>query len=148
MGTDRHMMIKRLDNWPTLMYKAIDAKQNQPFIWGMYDCCLFVCDVIFAMTGTDMAYKFRDRYSTKEEAYALLRKLTKKRGMVQSINKICEEFGVAEISPTHIQRGDVVTITTELGDTLAICDGDQVLAMGVKGVVALPAKNIKRAWRI
>ena len=59
------------------------------FAWGTNDCCLFVCDVILAMTGTDLGEDYRGEYSTAEEAAALISEATGGGGVEELAEQIC-----------------------------------------------------------
>jgi len=127
------------------MYEAIEAKRTQPFIWGTYDCCLFVCDIILAITDVDLAADFRGNYDSQEGANKLSG-LANKRTLREFIDRMAENCGVEPIPPEMAGRGDVALFDSELGETLGIFDGHQILRMGYEGVIAVPRSVARCAW--
>jgi hypothetical protein len=131
-----------------MMYAAIEAKQTQPFVWGMYDCSLFVADVVFAFTGVDVALELRGAYSSRDEAEGLIKKHTKTKKLSRLMRQLAQAHGMEEIRPAMAGRGDVMLFPSDLGETLGLCDGHQIIAMGYEGVKAFPRTLATRAWRI
>ena len=64
--------MERIEGWEIRLDDFIKSRQNQKFQWGVHDCCLFACDAIREITGEDIAYYFRGKYKTKDEAYLML----------------------------------------------------------------------------
>jgi len=140
--------MNRVENWPSIMYAAIDYKRTQPFVWGKWDCCLFVCDIVYAFTGVDMAENFRGRYDSRKEANALMKRGRRKVSMEEFIDDMARRYGAEPIPIPMAGRGDVALFETELGETLGIFDGVNVLTMGYNGMIALPRTVALKAWRI
>ena len=49
--------------------------KTRRFKWGELDCCLFSANIVEELYGIDFAEKFRNKYSTEEEAFILVKKL-------------------------------------------------------------------------
>ena len=139
-------MIRHTD-WSSRFYHALHEKKYQPFQWGTTDCLLFCADMIREITGTDLAKDVRGKYDSLEGACHFLKSFAGG-GMIQAIEKIAEEAEAPEIPPLSAQRGDVVIIETGLGDTLAVCIGEDVMSVGPHGAVKVPLTEAKKAWRI
>jgi len=141
-GTD----LERDDQWPLLLDNAIRSFYGTPFEWGVHDCCISVCDVVYAMTETDLASEFRGYRGIKEAAEIL-----KDNGGVEGIAEtMAQMYNLPEITPAFAQRGDVVLLNLPPhGDTLGIVspDGD-IIASGEKGWQHVSIEFCKRAWSI
>ena len=116
-------MIRR-EGWELKLDDFIKSRQNEKFQWGIHDCCLFACDAMREMAGVDVAYYFRDKYTTKDEAYQLLNQFGGG-GLVETAEKLAKEFDLAEIEMGFAGRGDVVlcnvpTVINEELPTLGI----------------------------
>ena len=60
----------------TNMAGVIDLAERHmsgPIVWGTNDCCTGVCDIFRARHGFDPMLKFRGTYSTRFEAYDVIR---------------------------------------------------------------------------
>ena len=104
--------MKRYIDWQVRFLRFTELLKAVPFEWGKYDCCLFAGNAVLSMTGTDHAKDFRGKYNSEEGAQELLEE---KGGLVAYLDSV--------LTPKEInfaQRGDVVMVTTDLGDTLGI----------------------------
>jgi hypothetical protein len=64
----------RFDDWPERLEKFLaQSKDKASLEWGSFDCCLFSCDAVLAITGVDLAADFRGEYSSEMGAAKLLR---------------------------------------------------------------------------
>ena len=104
--------MKRLDNWPVLLAKYFAEKKDQPFVWGVNDCCRFADGAVIAITGQSMMTSFN--YTNEKQALRLL-----KTRLEELTSK---ELGQS-IKPAFAQRGDVVLIQRGEMPALAVCDG-------------------------
>src|SRR5579859_6297583 len=110
-------MLSRLSCWQCKFQQFLNDNQRRPFAYGSFDCCLFVCDAIRAMTGIDVAAKFRGTYSSLREVRAF--------GSVQAIaQQVAGEFGMPEVPAFCAQRGDVALIKRPRDYSLGIVDLD------------------------
>ena len=107
--------MKRLPGWEKKFLEWLHEARAQRFEWGRFDCCLAVCDCVFAMTGVDIAEGFRGRYSTRREAYERIREFAG--GLKDLCEKRGAESGLLEIAPQLASRGDIVLVksATEIG---------------------------------
>lgn len=139
--------MKRFEDWPTRLDAFFLSRKNEPFVWGKNDCCLFAADAIVAMTGEDFAARFRGTYDDLKSAVKILREMGK------SISGLASDLAkLEEIPILFAQRGDVVLIDGELGESLGIValDGVSIAGPGVdaEGLIFLPINVSKKAWRI
>lgn len=131
----------RYDNWPERLNKMILISRELPFEWGKHDCCLFAAHVVKALTGEDFTIPFIGKYATAKGAARLL----KKHGGVRGIATAA--LG-EEINPLAAQRGDIVMIDGEHGDTLGVCIGRQCVAPGFTDLIYFPMTAAVTAWRV
>lgn len=137
-------MIARFENWPSRLFGLIESRRKTPFQWGDHDCCLFACDAVKAMTGTDPAKPFRG-YSGEDEA----KKLIAAYGTLEDlISARCREMGFSEIAPAMSQRGDLALFDNKGNPALGLCVGGEVVFPGKIGLAALPLSVCRRAWRV
>jgi hypothetical protein len=130
----------RKETWDIDLMAFIKSRQKAPFQWGSQDCVLFACDCAKAMTGTDLAAKYRG-YTTEEEAVAIIEKAGTLRQLVTN------NVG-PEISSKFARRGDFVLIEQDGAPALAICVGEMAIAAGKKGLATRRMTDAITAWRI
>jgi hypothetical protein len=127
------------------IYQLVRDRITLSFEWGVRDCAMLAFDVILAITGKDPAPDLRGRYSTGEEAVALLRTL----GGLEGIAR--DRFG----PPAEEMRdGDIVLLhrhlcggaTSESGAFGVFWRG-LVVAQGDRGLTYVQPAQVKRAWR-
>ena len=51
--------MKRLEDWPERLAAFVEARRAMPFRWGQNDCALFAADAVAAVTGVDLAERWR-----------------------------------------------------------------------------------------
>ena len=141
--------MKRFDDWPRRLDTFIASRRELPFEWGSNDCCVFACDAVLAMTGEDLAQGFRDTYTTLLAAKKVMRK-AKASTVGKLADIIAERHGLAEVPAPFAQRGDVVLLDREAGESLGIVSlhGTDVWAPGPERLIEVPLSETKRAWRI
>lgn len=130
----------RVENWPSVLMAMVEKAEREPFVWGKNDCCLWVADIVKAMTGKDFAEGMRGKYSTIEEAVEIYNGFS----LLEYINTILEN----RISINFAQRGDVVMAKFPVGETLGICIGGMAAFKTLTGLIQIPMLNCDHAWRI
>lgn len=102
----------RHPDWASRLAHTIKAATERPFLWGEFDCCLFVADCCVAVCGVDPAESYRSRYRTEIGAK---RALLKNHGSVEeAFDAYFERMDVA-----FVMRGDIVTYLDAEGLTAA-----------------------------
>jgi hypothetical protein len=132
----------RKTNWPAIIAAKIAELQHVTFSWGTHDCCLSVADVVLAFTGIDFAEEYRGAYST---AIGAKRALVKHAG-----GDVCSAIDskFTRIELKDVGRGDLVLISTDVGDALGIIFSGSVWAMSEEGFNATPMTTAILAWRV
>lgn len=129
------MTLERFDDWLARLEAQLALQQQKSFEWGAFDCALHACDCVLAITGVDLAADFRGKYSSQEEALAIMRQLVGSEwpGVTGSALEmlaanIAAQFEIPQaIFPTFARRGDVVLVRQP----------NDLPAMGTLGVVGL-----------
>lgn len=143
----------RLAGWGALLDRYLAANRTRPFKWGEWDCCLFVCGAIEAMTGVDPAASFRGHYTSRAEAFDLMREAG---GFEPFIDQLATKLGLTEVSPLFAGRGAVVLANGGPGGRvlgLIALNGREVLMVGEapsgeEGIGVVPFSRVVRAWRV
>lgn len=142
-------MTKRIDNWTKAFAELCEEKQNQPFVWGTNDCCLFASDFIKAITQIDPAAELRGRYSTALGAA----RVTRKYGTVDHLaDAYALAHGWPKIPVSMARRGDIVCAVASGSKhrhtMLGVWVGRYAIFAGIHGPISLPRSEIIKAWRI
>ena len=146
--------MQRYADWPDRLIDFIAIRDRSPLQWGATDCSLFASDAINAMNGSDPAYWFRGKYTTKKQAFKLLKQFGGG-GLPETTEKIMKDMRYPEIRPDEANSGDLVLINVEnvhpdaFGLTSAIMATPEVaIAQGKDGLVYVDDPEIERAWSI
>lgn len=113
-----------------------------PFVWGVVDCSLWVCDWIATERHRDPAAHLRGTY---DDEVSCSRLLTREGGLVTLASRLADESGLlATFNPV---TGDVGVIETRLGPFLMISTGSRWACKTTSGVLFAPARVLK-AWAV
>lgn len=138
---------ERVQHWPLILSDLVLARQHTPFKWGTNDCCLWACDVIKACTSTDLAAKFRGRYSDATGATRIIKRFGK--NLEKMVEKLAKQNRLEEVHPNMAQRLYLVmTDTADHGPSLGICIGSTGAFAGHNGLVFYPMSSCRRAWKV
>jgi hypothetical protein len=140
-------MPTRCANWPETLAAYIDRKRNEPFAWGVNDCCLFGADWIQLCTGLDPAATLRGTY---DRALSGVRVLEKYGGLIGTIETHMEPLGFKPISQGFAARGDIAVRDCGNGDTMAILIGSSIAYVGKDGLLFAELNDgvETRFWKI
>ena len=142
-------MLHRKPTWQLLLDLYLRSRQRAKFRYGLNDCCLFACDAIQEMTGTDIAAPFRGRYHSRDEAYRAIAKYAGRPSVQAVAERIAAEHGMPEATPANAQRGDVVLVERPRDCSLAIVGlRGEFLAPSRQGFQIIPACMAIRAWHV
>lgn len=144
-------MSLRYPDWPSRLEAFFRANLDRRFKYGDWDCCLFVCDAIQAMTGVDPAERLRGRYRTRITAMEAIRAQYGQLDVREVAEAIAEECGFEACpSPLSLRRGDAVLFERSRDWSLGLMalDGKEVIVAGPRGLVMLPLKAACGGWHI
>lgn len=126
------------------LFAFYESRQHTAFEWGNSDCALLAADWVKLHLNVDYAAPFRGRYRTELGSKRALKKL----GYTSLADAITASLGEPLQNAKLAQRGDVVLVTTSLGDSVGIVDGFGVMVQGDKGIVHVNHSDILYAWRV
>jgi hypothetical protein len=138
--------LKRLTDSRARFAAEMDRQRRISFAWGGHDCLLgLVSGAVEALTGEPFAVQYHGRYSTEEEAAAVIEG---------------EGFGdlgdlMASLLPEHehpsrARVGDVGVIRAAgaLGMALCIVDASSLIVLTARGHGRAPRELMLRAYRV
>jgi hypothetical protein len=136
-------MLWRRSCWQCELLRFLTATRNTRFAYGTFDCCLFACDAIKAMTGTDIAAAFRGTYTTGKAAHQL-------HGSVRTIAEtVTTQFEMPAVPVLLAQRGDLVLIKRARDYSLGVVDLKGQIAIALRtGNGRIPLERAAAAWRV
>lgn len=144
------MAISRVKHWATQSYHHfLLDRARTPFAWGSHDCALFAADAVKAISGVDIADDFRGKYSTEDEAYALIQSVTGGTSVGDAAAHCAAKHGLAEHKhPLMAKRGDLVVLEND-GRLIAgviHLNGRHITVAGEQGLKRFSISLVKRAW--
>jgi hypothetical protein len=138
----------RVPAWESRLAALVGAARARPFRYGVFDCCLWACDAIAALTGEDPGRPYRGAYSTAAEAEAVLVRDGGVRGIAETIARA---RGFAPTPAPLARRGDIVLARIRERDMLGVCLGAKAaFARLPEGLAFLRMRSplILTCWRI
>lgn len=128
----------RLDRWPVILAKEIDAARSRPFAWGMHDCVTWAFTVAFALRG-EPGPEWAGTYRTEIGAKRKLRR----HGLE------LQDLGAAVLGrpldgPLTAWRGDLTFVEGAYG----VCIGQDIAVVGLTGLELRPLSSAAVAWRV
>lgn len=147
------MSLMKKEHWLTEeLPQFLDSRRNVPFAWGSNDCATFAADAIQAITGTDIAEKFRGKYTTEVGALKAIKEITGGSTVVDAAAYCAENHGLVEHQyPLMAKRGDLVIVKNRDGGEIAgivSLNGRHVLSPGDNGLVLFSITDVTRAWSL
>jgi hypothetical protein len=99
----------RISTWENALVNYIIIKRDEPFEYGVNDCCLFAAGAVEAITGEDPMSEFRGKYDSLK-------------GSIKAINEIGAgtleatlDGKFPEVSIGYAQRGDLAFFNDSVG---------------------------------
>ena len=133
--------LPRLRDWPERMDALLRARAEWPFVWGVHDCCTFCADAVQAITGVDVMGTLRQRYHSAFEALGLTQELG---GLKAAVSSVLGE----PCSPALCTVGDVLLLSNDDREVVALCNGETAIVTGPRGLLAIASPQIMAAWRV
>lgn len=142
-------MTRRAD-WVAALELFLRENSARPFVYGDWDCCLFVASAIEAMTGVDPAREFRGTYDSLRGAAEAMKLLYSSRTVVRVVEQIAVRYEMGELPVRFARRGDMVLIPRKRDSSPGIVafDGARALVAGPTGVTTVPILAARRAWLV
>jgi hypothetical protein len=134
-------MPARRDNWPNLLAQFIEQRRDQPFAWGVNDCCIFAADWVEVCTGEDYAKTWRGRYVSGLGAVRFLDE-------AGGVEALVDALGLQRVAPQLAGRGDIVAQEAGRGMTLGICLGVTTAFVTKNGLAFGSIANAEKSWKV
>ena len=139
----------RIEGWEKIFDEYIEEVSARPFEWGSCDCLIFVSDACLKICGKDPMSKkdsedpdtIRGAYSTKHEAYSLIKKL---RGSIYAI--MDKHFQAVPVR--FATRGDVVMAKLNEGKTFGLVTIKGPIFKTENGLILKKISDCCHAWRV
>ena len=126
------------------LHALVLERHDQPFAWGIRDCCLWAADAVFAVTQRDLAADIRGSYWSARQAARVVRD----RGGLQAL--VTDRMG-APIALSDAIDGDVCLLAPEAHEfipglgALGVLWRGSILAQADKGL-AVHRANCAAMW--
>lgn len=133
-------MIKldRLSNWDALLSEYIASKRDEPFEYGVNDCCYFCFGAIEAITGEDCMLEFRGQYSNEFGSLRALKEI----GQGDLESTMDAKFPVIPIGLAG--RGDIAFFDSSIG----VIVGSFAWFVSDNGLERVPREFWDKCWGI
>jgi len=147
------MNLTKLPGWETRLQSYFVEHMRHCFDRGVFDCVRFTSGAVFQVVGIELADSFVSKYRNDEEAKELLRSFGED-GFYKVVSQVLTEAGFVEINWMQAHRGDPVFIATLPGETddwcggLGVCAGTHAMTPGRKGLLSVPMRRTRCAWRV
>jgi hypothetical protein len=99
----------RIISWEEALVNYIAIKRNEPFEYGVNDCCLFAAGAVEAITGQDPMSEFRGQYDSLKTSLKVIKEIGA--GTLEAT--MDGKFPEVEIG--HAQRGDLAFFDDSIG---------------------------------
>lgn len=129
----------RKEGWESRLAEAIEKARDKRFKWGNHDCSLLSLQCIDAICMTDTLADWQGKYSSEEEAYALL----ESKG---GYDVIYQSYGLQKKGAAYAMRGDVAYIGKE--KAIGVVMGEDVITTGLKGIEVVPILMVETVWSV
>lgn len=134
--------MKRRSDWEQRLVALVEQREARPFEYGRHDCCLWAAAAVRAQTGVDVARGLRGYRSARGAARTLIS------AGFDGIEDAAAALLGPRIAPLLARRGDIVSDGEALGVMWAGCALFVGEGPGVAGLVRVPLRQLKAAWRV
>ena len=149
--------MNKVENWERKFFDYSERQRDVPMEWGKSDCLLLSLGAIKVITNKHIEEilpnkKFTGKYKSYQGAYRLLKKYTGG-GLGVGCEYIAGKMGMKEVPPAFSGRGDLALLSLDtliggIKEIVGVVLGNNVAVQGKDGIVFVPRKEIKRAWKI
>jgi len=130
-----------MDERQVRLQQVIQRYANEPFQWGVNDCCTFAAKVVLAFTGED-PLRFVPEYHDEVSAASTVASLG---GLEAFLDRL---FGDGCSQPAPMSVGDIVLCRMQGIDYCGVWMGEDAIIKGKLQVVRVPRKTIYRSWPV
>lgn len=125
--------------------RFLRSASERYFVWGQFDCLMWLADWIKASRGVDPGDGWRGSYSS---ALGAARIIKEQGGMVSHVDARLAPFGIRRTDTPR--RGDIAVVRASEGEMGAIVHGGTVSCLTERGVIVRRVADtpILAAWRV
>lgn len=134
--------IRKQPNWQASLTDYAASVAAMPFDPATHHCAFFAAGAVRAMTGVDLAAKWRGRTKTVAAGLRALRRA----GFDDHVALVAAHFD--EVPPAFAQVGDIAVLATEGQPALGIVAGPVVYVLHPHGLGTVPLTDAQRAFRV
>lgn len=127
--------MSRVSNWEAQLCDYIASKRDEPFAWGVNDCCTFSAGAVEAITGSDPMPEFRGKYDTALGSVRVLEGKT----LAEVLDDKFPELPIG-----FAQRGDLAMMDGCVGVVM----GDYALFVAEDGLERIKRPFWDKAWKV
>lgn len=134
--------------WERKLSEYVGSVESEPFVWGQFDCGIFVHECLTVQFGEIRIPYSKGEYKTAKGASSIMKRKFGVSTLEEAISKYLDEIPIK-----LAQRGDIVSIRSEyrslegIGASLGVCMGARYAVLTNKGVAYIDSSHIERAWR-
>jgi hypothetical protein len=99
----------RIISWEDALVNYIAIKRNEPFEYGINDCCMFAAGAVEAITGQDPMSEFRGQYDSLKTSLKVIKEIGA--GTLEATM----DSKFPEVAIGHAQRGDLAFFDDSVG---------------------------------
>ena len=123
--------MQRYADWQARLHVYLASVARAPLAYGQHDCALFAADAICAMTGLDLAARYRGRYDSLAGGLQLLV------GDGFADHVALARAQLAQGAIAMAMPGDVAVFETDQGSALGVVQGASVYVLHPGGMLGL-----------
>lgn len=146
-GSPLKTSVIRYPDWDARLSIFLASHASDQFAYGSWDCFEFVRQATQAMTGTNIAEKFRP-YHSIAGYLRQIRRYCNSFSLVAFADKLMQEYGARQVERGYAQRGDLALADLPAFGIVAL-NGRHLLMLAESGeVTRLTLNRAIRVWRI
>lgn len=128
----------RREDWEARLNKYLEGKRDEPFEYGVNDCCTFIAGAVEAETGKDPMPEFRGKYDSLKSSLRALRDIGE--GNLEATM----DSKFETVDPSHAQRGDLAFFDGSVG----VVTGQFAWFVSDEGLERVPRGYWDKGWKV
>ena len=128
----------RINSWEDALVNYITIKRNEPFEYGVNDCCLFAAGAVEAITIQDPMPEFRGQYDSLKTSLKVIKEIGA--GTLEATM----DAKFPEIEMGHAQRGDLAFFN----DSVGVVMGGFAYFVSDDGLERIPRDMWDKCWSV
>lgn len=133
----------RLHDWPSRLSALLASAAARSFAWGEFDCCIFGCQVVQAMTGRVLMPGLPGSYSDEISAVRTLR-AHGYRDLEEAMTDVLGSRRPVGLA----QRGDLVLAAPRAIGVVDLTGGRVACLSSTRGLEYIPLMSGIASWHV